>query len=48
MRVLDSEQPSEQGFGLEDQGVVEVAETTGRYVVVFADPSSSTGTRPPS
>ena len=44
--MLDSEQPLELGAGLEDQAVLGVAETTGRFVVVFADPSELDGDPP--
>jgi subtilisin family serine protease len=35
--MLDSEQPSDAGTGPDEQGIVGVAETTGRFIVVFAE-----------
>ena len=35
--MLDSEQPSDAGIGPDEQGIVGVAETTGRFIVVFAE-----------
>jgi subtilisin family serine protease len=42
VQVLDSEQPSDIGAGPEDRALLGTAETTGRYVVVFADADDDT------
>ena len=40
--MLDSEQPSDAGIGPGEQGIIGVAETTGRFIVVFAEEDGRT------